>query len=81
MFINNKLIDERFFLIIKNYYLYIFVAIIFCFPVLDKMKKSIKQKSKILYSILSSFGLLFLFCISVYFIIVNDKTTFLYFNF
>ena len=81
MFINDKLIDGRFFLIIKNYYLYIFIAIIFCFPVLDKIKKGIKQKSKTLYSIISSISLLLLFCISVYFIIVNDKTTFLYFNF
>lgn len=80
MFINKKIIDGRFWLIIKNYYLYIILAMLFSFPIVNYIKKMLKKYNK-MYNIISSTYILILFIVSIYFMIINGKTTFLYFNF
>ena len=79
LFINNKFIDNRFFLLISNYYIYIIIGIMFSFPIIKKIKAIIKNKKY--YDILHTIVIFSMFLISIYYIIINGYSPFLYFNF
>lgn len=79
MFINQKLIDNRVYLMLSNYWIYYLVAIIFSYPVLDKIKE--RMKNIRFYFVMKFIFILIIFIISIYFIVVNEYKPFIYFNF
>ena len=79
LFVNKSFIDNRFFLYLSNYWVYIIFAILFSFPLTKKIKNIFKVKKY--YPIIHTLIVFSMFVISVYYLIINNYSPFLYFNF
>lgn len=79
MIINDNFIGDRVYLYLSNYWFYYLIGIIFSFPILKKIQEKFKNYK--FYNIVDSIFILLLFVISIYYMIVNSYSPFIYFNF
>lgn len=79
LFYNKTFIDNRFILYIKNYFVYIILGILFSFPLVKKIENKFSKFK--LYDIFYSIVIFIIFSISIYYLVINNYSPFLYFNF
>lgn len=79
MFINDIFIGNRVYLYLSNYWIYYLIGIIFSFPVLKMIQEKFKHYR--FYSIVNSIFIFILFLVSIYYMVINSYSPFIYFNF
>ncbi|SEQ16640.1 alginate O-acetyltransferase complex protein AlgI [Lachnospiraceae bacterium NE2001] len=80
---DNHIADKRTILLLNDYWLFILLAVIFCFPVIPALEKKLEDKTKIknIYDIIYGVVLIVGFIWAVSFIVSGQNNPFAYGNF
>ena len=75
--------DKRTLLLLNDYWLFIVLAVLFCFPIIPTLEKKLEDKSSLkkAYDIVYGIVLIVVFVLAVSFIISGQNNPFAYGNF